>query len=1113
MRLIDRIASTLTSSNGAMRRTTLILGLTLGLMLVVCRPVSAAADAPKWHLDALSNTTAQPGSDHEYFLAMQNVGDAATDGSEVSILASLPAGLTAREAVFWPDTSEAQEGACTAGDGFSPVSGATSVKCSFTGPIQPKQEQLARIVAAVEPGLEGARTAFFKISGGGLPTTTVVDYTRLRNASPPFGIDAFDDRLLDQDAQPLTQAGAHPTEFVASLDFNTATEPIPTAGPLSPIEPPRDSSVSLPPGLIGNPTSLATCTATELANSESITPLSLCPPASQLGTVVVHTNNLPPAPHARPSARSIFNLPLFNLEPPPGVAARFGFNIVGTVVVLDSSVRSAGDYGLTTGSRLIPQPVGLVGASFHFWGDPADPSHDLERACPGSEAPLTSPSSHHCPSEAVKSVAFFRTPTSCTEPGVGVATTAVADSWVNPGVFSKATSLSHLNPGYPYAPSEWGDAQGFNECSEEPFTPSLAAAPPSGAPAAKPTSFSFDLQMPQKGLEEPEAISESDLRKAVVTLPQGVRVNPSSADGLGSCSPAQIGLTTPVGDEHPHFTNDAGNCPEDSKLGNLQITTPLLDHQVPGEVYLAQQGQNPFGSLLALYLIAHDAQSGVNIKQAIKVGLDPGTGQLSTTVEEIPQLPFTNLHIELKSGPRAALIAPSCGTYATKSEFTGWSGKVVHDEASFKVDQGCSPGGFDPRLSAGTKNPLAGTYSPFSLRLTREDGTQELGGLTATLPPGITAKFAGIPYCPDAALASLPKEAGGEALLGSGAAQIASPSCSPASQLGTVTVGAGAGPTPFYTDKGRAYLAGPYKGAPLSIAVIAPAVAGPFDLGSVLVRNALYVDPATAQGKTVSDPFPTALHGIPLDLRDVRVDLSRPGFTLNPTSCEPKSVDASITSSAGATANRSQHFQAAACDRLAFKPKLSLRLKGGTKRGGHPALTATLTMPPGGANIAKVITALPHSEFLDQSHIGTVCTRVQFAADQCPAASVYGHARAITPLFAQPLEGPVYLRSSNHKLPDLVMALHGQVDVDPAARIDSVNGGIRASFEAVPDAPLTKVVLSMAGGKKGLLQNSTNLCARPHRASAAFDAQNGKVSDLEPTLKVKCAEARHRRHR
>jgi hypothetical protein len=385
------------------------------------------------------------------------------------------------------------------------------------------------------------------------------------------------------------------------------------------------------------------------------------------------------------------------------------------------------------------------------------------------------------------------------------------------------------------------------------------------------------------------------------------------------------------------------------------------------------------------------------------------------------------------------------------------------------------------------------------LKLSREDGTQPIAAVDTMLPPGLTGKLAGLTYCPEGALAA--------AAARSGSAERQSPSCPASSEVGSVTVGAGAGPAPYYTS-GRAYLAGPYKGAPLSLAIVTPAAAGPYDLGTVVVRAALNVDPETARIHAISDPIPQILQGIPLDVRSIVLRMDRPNFTLNPTSCDPMELTGTATSPFGSAAVLKSPFQVGGCEALPFKPKLILSLSGGTKRGGHPALKAVLTAKPGEAGIARSVVALPHSEFLEQAHIKTICTRVQFAASQCPAGSIYGTATAMTPLLDQPLSGPVYLRSSSHPLPDLVADLNGQIHIALVGRVDSVKGGIRTSFEGVPDAPVSKFVLSMQGGKKGLLVNSRNICKGVNKATVQMDGQNGKAYDTTPVLGTKCKRGR-----
>jgi hypothetical protein len=1058
---------------------------------------TAQADATvTWRLDALGNTTAQVGQPYVYIVRAVNVGAEASDGSAIEFTAELPDGVTALNTVGTNHVT------CPTN-----VVGQSEIHCTGNEVIGHSNFALMVLSVAVAPSAPDSLTAHFQFHGGGsTQTLRTVRVATLATEPPEFGLEAVDfDSANGYDTGLSTQAGGHPILSTTSIEFNTTNSSglaafggavFPSRNILWPVEAPKDVIAHLPPGYLGDPTSVQACSQSDLAHSapSPIEPLPNCLPNAQVGTVSVL------------SFGEVFGpVPLYRLVAPPDVPARFGFNVVGTVVTLDAAVRSGSDYGLDVIASNASEGLAITGTHVTFWGVPSDPIHDPERGCAGQKEPWEV-SGGGCPSHDPPTP-FLRNPTSCpADPGEGYAVTLSTDSWKHPGSFDSKTTVSHESPGFPYAPVDRGDERGLDGCASVPFQPLISATPTTDA-ADSPSGLTFDITVPQKCWDpnEVDSVCQSDLKDAEVDLPKGITLNPSAADGLASCSPSQIGYID--GTSNPEeFSPTAAQCPDAAKIGDVTIESPLLDDVLKGSVYLAQQGDNPFGSLLAMYLVAEG--SGVVVKQAgeISIGDD---GHLTTSFHHTPQLPFEHLRLNLFGGTRATLrTPPTCGTYTTQATLTPWSGNAPVDLSdSFQVTSGpsgspCPTATFDPQLSAGTANPLAGAFSPFSLRLTRADGTQELGSLRATLPPGLLGSLRGIPYCPDATLAAI------SGALGTGAAQIASPSCPPASQVGTVTVGAGAGPNPFYTSSGRAYLAGPYKGAPLSLAVVTPAVAGPFDLGNVVVRNALQLDPQTAQITAISDPLPQVLHGIPLDLRDVRVDLGRPGFTLNPTSCDPMAVNASLTSTSGAAANRSSRFQVANCDKLAFKPRLSLRLKGGTKRSEYPALRAQLTMPKGGANIARTTVALPHSEFLAQNHIGTICTRPLFAADACPARSVYGHARAFSPLLDQPLEGPVYLRANGgeRELPDLVASLKGQIDIELEGHIDSANGGIRTSFETVPDAPVSKFVLSMKGGKKGLLENSRNLCRSTNRATVLIDAQNGKTADSRPELRVKCGK-------
>jgi hypothetical protein len=898
-------------------------------------------------------------------------------------------------------------------------------------------------------------------------------------ARAAFGIAKVGGYLHDSTGAPQFRAGAHP-DFNFTIDLNTTEN---SEGAIAPDGNPKNIDVTLPPGLIGNPTAVPKCTQTELVD---LIHQADCDPSTQVGVALI-TNYV--------GGKGETEVPVYNMVAPSGVAGEFAFNFLGDLVYFDSNVTDAGEYRLQTNVSNISQAIAIGATSLTLWGSPASPSHNFERTEKGGFGPPVEFKEEENPETgepefvevpiAVPSTArpraLMTNPTSCT--GSPLLTEVRTDSWQSPGTFFEGFYENDLD----------GNPMTITGCDQVPFEASLEAQPTSSE-AEAPTGFSVDLKLPQSQL--PEGTSSAALRDAIVTLPEGMAVNPSSAGGLGACSPEQIQLGNDV----------APSCPASARIGSVKIATPLLEAPLEGDVYLAQQHQNKFGSLLALYLVVDDPGTGVLLKIPGKVEADPTSGRLTARFEDAPQMPFEDLKLTLFSGQRAALLnPPSCGTYTTRGELRPWSGGApVVATDTFKVASGpegqpCPSGRFDPTLQAGTADPTAGSYSPFEVRIARTDGSGRLGSVSVRLPKGLLAKLAGVPYCSEDALGSVPTAEG------TGAAQLASPSCPAASRVGSVAVAAGAGASPFWAKTGSAYLAGPYKGAPLSLAVVTPALAGPFDLGNVVVRVALHVDPETAQVTADSDPLPTVLAGIPLDLRAIQVKLDRDSFMLNPTSCAPSAVAATIRSTGGAAATPSAPFAASGCEGLGFSPKLALSLKGGTRRGAFPQLTAKLTAKPGQANLARVAVQLPHTEFLAQGHIGTVCTRVQFAADACPPRSVYGYAEATTPLLSQPLRGPVYLRSSSHKLPDLVAALRGQINIDLDGRIDSHNRGIRTTFETIPDAPISSFTLRMKGGKKSLLENSTSLCGKKAgKAQVKMRGQNGATHDTAPKLTARC---------
>lgn len=913
----------------------------------------------------------------------------------------------------------------------------------------------------------GDRTATATLSG--LDIGTVYRYRFLAKnqagtsvgedqAFSTFGIESFSIETLDEEGQSYTQAGGHPYAMKVVIGLTT-TGALTSRNPKSASANLRTVEVELPPGLIGNPMATPRCESALMKPNQ-------CPGSDQVGLATVFS----------PRGTSEFG-PVYNLTPPTGVAAQLGarFNVFGTARI-DAGVRTGSDYGVTANSIFVTADEAVERIEMTLWGVPASEHHFSERFCRGAGLP-------GCSSDAPL-VPFLTNPTSCPGP---LTSTLRVDAWQDPGSFVSADAQ---------LPSPSG-------CDRLDFRPTITVQPDVRS-YESPTGLHVGLHVPQN--QNPSGLAEANLKDATVTLPPGITVNPSGANGLAACSPAQIELRAAA----------AATCPDAAKIGSVEVETPLLDHPLPGAVYVATPHDNPFGSLLAIYVAVDDPRSGIAVKLAGKVTPDPHTGQLTTTFGENPQLPFEDFKLDFFGGQDAALMTPqACGQYTTSTTMTPWSANGdAHPSDSVRIDSGpigsaCvsdparAPNG--PAFSAGAVTPLAGSYSPFVLRLSRPDGSQRLQRVSATLPEGQLARLAGVPYCPQPSLDG----ASGR----SGRSEQADPSCPAASRVGSVDVGAGAGPHPYHVA-GTVYLAGPYEGAPLSLAIVVPAQAGPFDLGTVVVRTALHVDPTTAQVNAVSDPIPTILQGIPLDLRSISLNLDRPRFTLNPTSCDRMSVEAAATSVFGQVAPLSSRFQVGGCRGLGFAPQLSTRLFGPTGRGGYPRLRAVLTAKPGRANIARTAVTLPHSEFLAQEHIRTVCTRAQFAARGCPKGSVYGSAKAWSPLLGQPLSGPVYLRSNGgeRQLPDLVAALRGPasqpIEIDLVGFVDSVNGGIRTRFESVPDAPVSKFLLAMKGGAKGLLVNSGNLCRVQSRATVRMSAHNGKGQVFWPLVKAACSQRR-----
>jgi hypothetical protein len=859
----------------------------------------------------------------------------------------------------------------------------------------------------------------------------------------------------------------------------------------------RTVVVNLPPGFIGNNTAVPTCDQAQLLGHTAVNPgvPSECPPASQVGTIETELTINSDGEPAR------FRTPVYNMETTSfGIAAQLGFRTLVVTSDMPVSVRP-GDSGLTVTSPNLPKLAEPHRVSVTIWGLPAATSHDPQR---GQECFYIGTVKAICydfhQTANIPVKPFLTNPTSCGTFTAGLE----AESWEEAG--KRSTASATVGP--------------IGECERVHFDPSIEAVPTTDS-AESSTGLNVSLDVPQ-AWEDPYSTSTANLRDAVVTLPAGMSLNPSAGSGLGYCTEAHYE------EETYEFTPGVG-CPPESKVGSVEVETPVLTEHATGSVYVAKPFENPFHSLLALYIVAKVPERGIIVKVAGEVHADPVTGQLTTTFRENPQVPFNRFTLRFRQGATSPLISPpACGRYTALADLTPWSAPLEphHLLSEFEIEHGvnggpCPSGGlppFHPGLIAGSINPVAGAYSPFYIRLSRNDGEQEITHFSIKLPPGVVGKLAGIPECSDAAIAAAKAREHEQG----GAEEEASPSCPAASEVGHTLVEAGVGNT-LAQAPGKVYLAGPYHGSNLSVVAITAAKVGPFDLGTVVVRQALRINPETGEvfvDATGSDPLPHIVDGIPTHLRQIRVYMDKPNFVLNPTSCEPTSTASTVLGSGLNFASEADDnpitvttpFEAVNCAKLGFKPQLKLSLIGATKVAGYPKLKAVLTARPGDANIGSAQVTLPHSEFLANAHIGTVCTRVQFKegavpGEKCPANSVYGFAKAVTPILSEPLEGPVYLRSSSHQLPDLVAALHNnQVNIALDGHVEGVHGGIRNTFEAVPDAPVTQFTLEMQGGGKGLLENSTDLCASPHHATADFVGHNGKVEDFRPLLNVSCGK-------
>jgi hypothetical protein len=858
------------------------------------------------------------------------------------------------------------------------------------------------------------------------------------------------------------QAGAH-ADWVTTLDFaheaNGAT-----------FNDARNIVVEVPRGFDASDTAVPTCTQQQLITPNQQLPhphgiIPECPLASQVGLLSVDL--MVPGNSGATATLLPVTVPIYNMEvTSPGVTAELGYRTATFTGLLKIAVRP-GDLGLTPSTfDIVPFGEGH-NIQVTIWGVPAASEHDPFRgyAC-GGEGCFNEFGSPQPAGITVKPL--LSNPTSCGNFEAHLA----ADSWEEP---------------FGETPSEWpqqatsqvGPVVG---CERVPFSPTIEVEP-STRSAESPTGLEVTEGVAQYW-ENPFTLSASYLKDTTVTLPEGFTANPSLAAGLGSCSPGQYAAET-------SNSPPGAGCPEESKIGSIDIETPLLSEHIPGAVYIATPYDNPFGTLLALYVVAKDPLKGVIIKVAGKIEPNPVTGQLVTTFENTPQQPFSRFTLKFRPGASAPLASPPlCGTYTTQASLTPWSAPLepVLVSSSFAVTHGvhevpCPSGGappFHPQAVVGTQNNAAGTYSSFYLRLQREDGEQELTRFSTVMPPGLTGNLSGIPFCPDSAIEASKAKTGRE--------ELAEPSCPAASKVGHTLVGAGVGPT-LAQNPGSLYLAGPYHGAPLSLVSITSAAVGPFDLGTVVIRFALRINPITAQVEvhaTGSDPIPHIIRGIVVHVRDIRAYIDRQSFIKNPTSCEHLQIANAVNGANGGSASLTSPFQAADCQSLQFKPDFKVSTTGKTSKADGASLSVKLTYPnaPQGtqANIHQVKVELPVQLPSRLTTLQKACTAAQFHTNPagCPAPSVVGYARAITPILPVPLEGPAYFVSNGAEaFPNLIVVLQGYgITIDLVGDTFISKQGITSSaFKTVPDQPVTSFELTLPQGPFSALTANGDLCA------------------------------------
>jgi hypothetical protein len=1062
---------------------------------------SAEALSPWWAVSSGSQPTnllsGQPG---RIVVTAENRGDANTSGT-VTISDDLPAGLEATgiEAAAGEGPSHSGRGpvSCTLNTltcTFGTVETTNAKGEAVPETLQPYEEIEVDISVTVQAGAFTGEQNTATVSGGGAAGgggSVSASHTIEVNGSEKFGVEDF--QLIAENAGGSvdTRAGSHPFQLTSVITLNTQT-PQPSGGPRT-VALARDIVSELPAGLIANPTGLAQCSEAQFdrkleAKGHTI---NECPAQSAVGVATV-TFNLSDTTN---SLRTV-TAPIFNLTPLPGEPARFGAKALGlTSAFLETSIRSGGDYGVRLAANNISELAWLLSLKLTFWGVPGDARHNSQRGWECLEGFGTC-----TPSAEANSPPFLSLPSTCGEP---LTSAVVGASWAQSLPVELEPLASYQMPA-------------LDGCNRLSFEPEIEVSS-EGQRASTPNGLAVDVHVPQENAPNPVGLAGSIIRDITIALPAGVAIDPAGANGLEACSEPDIGYL-PNDSEPPddlRFTAALAEpfCPNAAKIGTVKLKTPLLANALEGAVYLADQNANPFGSLIAVYIVANDPKSGVLVKLSGDVSLSPQTGQITVTLLNDPQLPFEDIELSFFGGELGLLATPAhCGTYATTASFEPWSGGApVQSQSSFQITSGPNGGGgisgcpssplpFAPSLTAGTTQIDAGSFTSLTATVSREDGQQPLQGLQLRLPPGLSAMLASVKLCPEA--------------------QANAGTCGPESQIGETTVLAGLGGEPYTLTGGRVYLTEGYDGAPFGLAIVTPVKAGPLDLEDapenhppcdcLVIRARVEVDPQTAQLTIATGAgtaaigaggIPNIIDGIPLQIKDLNLTIDRPGFIFNPTSCNRMTIAGTIGGGEGSSASVSTPFRVANCAVLKFAPKVMALTRANGEAAGHGAslhLAIAAGASSATANIANLKVDLPKQLPTRLTTLQASCRKVVFTANpaNCPASSVVGTAKAVTPVLSATMVGPAYFVSNGREsLPDLDIVLQG----------DGVRLNLRGStfvsgkdvtsvtFASVPDIPLRSFELSIPEGKYSALGTDKDLCKQKLAMPTAVTGQNGAV--------------------